>query len=429
MSRAGHGIETFARSLPVRLLLPAVFLVLHLVALTALARVRFGRPFNSSPHSPPAFTHPATELVPPNWRRLVVSRWDAQHYIELALRGYQPCAPRAELGPTKHPDDNLACQLNFFPGYAYMGRAVAAVARMPIDYALLGVSLLASYLAMFLWTSRAMVESLGFATTYLSLVLLNVFTTGYALVTVQTEPTALLATVGAFVLLHHRKYALGALCAGATGVIRPTGVATGMAFALALLVATIQERPRLRVWVWRLFLGLVAGWGILALFAFWQIRFGDPLIYSHARTRYYHYVPNPLALLVPKYSWLSESIWAAPNEGLWLAAGLFIFALGHRSALARVPLPGRVYWYALFVFVVGVAAAGQVEIAFAGLSRYLLLALPMFFAAAAALRRHPIALGLWIAFSAIHYWSVNACFYVGHGEPGFANVCHFAPGT
>jgi hypothetical protein len=422
-------LESAARSLPVRLLLPAIFLAAHLLVLGTLARERFSLPFNSAPGAAPAFHAPATDPVPTNWRRLIVSRWDAQHYITLALRGYEYCADRANISAKHPPDADVVCQLNFFPGYSLLGRAVAKIARVPVDYALLGISLAASWVAMFLWTSREMVAALGFATTYLSLLLLNVFTTGYALVTVQTEPCAIALTVAAFVLLERRQLLLGALCAGAAGAIRPTGVPIGVAFALAVFALTLRERPRISVWLARVGVMAVAGWGIAALLGYWQHRFGDALIYAHARTRYYHYVPDPLALLAPKYTWISQSIWAAPNEGVWLAAALLLFALGHRSGFAGFSPPAKVYWYAVFVLVVGLAATSQVEIGFSGMSRYLLLALPLFFATAAALRRHPAALVLWILFSAIHYWTVNACFYVGHGEPGFWQVCHCQPGA
>lgn len=162
---------------------------------------------------------------------------------------------------------------------------------------------------------------------------------------------------------------------------------------------------------------------------FWKIRFGDALVYAHARQRYYHYLPNPFALFWPSYKWLSQSLWAAPNEGMWLAAGLLWFALGYKKAMKGFTASGKVYWYATYLFVVLIAAAGQVTIGFSGMSRYLLLAVPLFFAMAAAMRHHPVALTLWVIICVAHYWSVGACFYIGQGQPGFWQVCHFQPGA
>ncbi len=422
-------VDRFAPWPVVRVILPLCFIAFHLIMLSALAKERFGIPFNAAPAAAPHFSDPAVDPIPANWERLIVSRWDSQHYITLGLRGYRYCAPKEELGPKHYPDSDVVCQLNFFPGYALLGRAVGWALHLPIDYALLAVSILASYIVMFLWTSSEMVEALGKGTVLISLLLLNVFTTGYELVTLQTEPCALLFTVGAFVLLERRWFFGSALCAGAGSVIRPTGVAVSAAFGLALLWLTLRERPTARTIAWRAFLCIVSAWGLLALFAFFHFRFGDALVYAHARERYYHYRPNPFALLWPSYTWIAQSLWAAPNEGMWLAAGRLWFALGHKKALGGFSPTGRIYWYATYALTVAIAAAGQVMIGFSGMSRYLLLATPMFFAMAAVMRKNFFALALWIVISLAHYWSVNSCFYVGRGQPGFWQVCHIQPGA
>jgi len=412
----------------VRAFLPVFFLVFHIVVLSALAKERFSIPFDSAPGAPPAFVNPAVDAIPLNWNRLIVSRWDSQHYISIGLRGYQYCAPRAELGPEHYPDSDVVCQLNFFPGYAFMGGALSKLFHVPIDYALFAVSLFTSYLAMFLWTSKEIVSALGGLVTLGSLVLLNFFTTGYELVTLQTEPPSLMLTLATFVLLERRRLVPAALCAGAAAIVRPTGIAVSAAFGLALLWKTYRERPALRTVIYRFALCLVAAWGLIGLFVFFQIRFGDALVYAHARFRYYHYMPNPLAVFAPSYRWLAQSLWAAPNEGMWFAAGLLWFALGHRAALAGFNATGKIFWYAIYFITVGISA-GQVSLGFSGMSRYMMLSVPMFFAMAATMRRTASAFVLWIVICLAHYWSVNACFYVGRGEPGFWQVCHIQPGA
>jgi hypothetical protein len=429
MSAVAARAERLASSMAVRALLPIFFLVFHVVVLSALAKERFGLPFNSAPGAAPSFTNPAVEPIPANWSRLIVSRWDSQHYITIGLRGYEYCAPRAALGPNHYPDSDVVCQLNFFPGYALIGAAASRLLHVPIDYALFGVSLVASYFAMFLWTSKEIVSALGSVTTLASLTLLNFFTTGYELVTLQTEPPSLLLTMATFVLLERKRLLPAALCAGAASIIRPTGIAISAAFVFALLAQTLRERPSWKIVLSRGALSLLSAWGLIALFSFFQVRFGDALVYAHARERYYHYSPNLLALFSPSYKWLAQSLWAAPNEGMWLAAGLLWFALGHRAALSGFTRTGRVYWYALYFLTVGISAASQVTIGFSGMSRYLLLAVPLFFAMAAAMRRSVAAFVLWCIISLAHYWSVNACFYVGRSEPGFWQICHIQPGA
>jgi hypothetical protein len=427
--RLERALERLAKSVLVRAIVPVLFLLGHLGAMTKLGEERFSLPFNAAPGEAPGFVDPRTQAVPDHWNRLIPSRWDSQHYITLALRGYRYCAPRAALTATRHPDDDVVCQLNFFPGYALVGRWAADLSGAPIDFALLGVSLVASWILMFLWTGKELVAAMGTGLTWLSLLFLNVFTTGWALATLQTEPLALCLTMVAYVLLERRRYLFGALAAGAVSVVRPTGIAISCAFAFALFVATVRERPRARIVLWRLGLMAFSGWGLAAFMAFCYVRFGDALVYSHSRTRYYHYAPSLFSLFHPSHRWLAQSIWAAPNEGVWLAAGLIWFALGHRKALSGFRLDAKVFWYTLFIFGVGIAAVGQVEVGFSGMSRYLLLTLPLFFAVAAVTKNHPLAIGLWVLVCTIHYWSVNSCFFVGYQMPNFWSVCNIQPGA
>jgi hypothetical protein len=428
MNALAQRADRLASSMAVRTFLPAFFLVFHVVVLSALAKERFSIPFNSAPGAAPGFVNPAIDPVPTNWSRLIVSRWDSQHYITIGLRGYKYCAPREELGPDHYPDSDLVCQLNFFPGYAFVGGWVSRLLHVPIDYALFGVSLFTSYLAMVLWTSKEIVSALGGLVTLSSLVLLNFFTTGYELITLQTEPPSLMLTLATFVLLERRRLLPAALCAGAAAIVRPTGIAVSAAFGLAVLWKTYRERPNVGTILLRALYCAVAAWGLILLFVFFQVRFGDALVYAHARERYYHYLPNPLAVFTPSYKWLAQSLWAAPNEGMWLAAGLLWFALGHRSAFAGFSTTGKIFWYAIYAITVGISL-GQVSLGFSGMSRYMLLAVPMFFAMAAAMKRTPAAFVLWVIICLAHYWSVNACFYVGRGEPGFWQICHIQPGA
>lgn len=70
----------------------------HLATTVTFARERFGgASFNTAPHSPPVFQDIAHQQSPDNAKRLVVSRWDAEHYIGLALRGYSQCPCRKPL--------------------------------------------------------------------------------------------------------------------------------------------------------------------------------------------------------------------------------------------------------------------------------------------------------------------------------------------
>jgi hypothetical protein len=416
-----------AISLPFRVVVAAAFLLFHVAAMVRVGHDRFGYHFNDNPTQAPVFHHPESDWVPDAWDRLVVSRWDAQHYEALGLRGYSTCKERSQLRPGEVFDDDKTCELNFYPTYAWLGAAVAKVTHAPIDYALLGVSLFASLVFMVMWTSRPMIDALGLLGVYLSLLLLNVFDTGYSLATVITEPCVMALTLGAFLCLHRRWLVVGALLAGAATSVRISGVATGFAYCAGLLVLTLREHPRPRaIWAWRAALMALSGWGIMALMAYYSHRFGDPLIYAHAHERAYHHHPNLVKIFIPDGRLLMQSIWSEPHEGLMLVAALLWFALGHRKGLIGFAVEGQAFFYVLFFGIVGVCLVGSVEYGYAGNSRYMLTVLPVFFAMAAILKRRPVVLALWLFMSVVHYYHGGVCFYVGQNHPERLQRCNFA---
>jgi hypothetical protein len=384
---------------------------------------RFDTKFNAFPGRPPAFTNPAVESAPARWNRLVVSRWDAGQYIELGLRGYKYCPPRAAMKPPV--EGTPTCNLSFYPTYGLLGRWLGLGGRIPIDYALFGISLVSSFVLLFLWTGPAVAERLGLGEAYLSLLLFNTFTTGFSLVSVQTEPLTLALTLGAFVALRRRWWLLAGLLAGATSAMRITGVATGAAAAAALIVETWSDRPaRWPGWTRRAVALALCGAGAVAIMWVHHDRFGDALAYIHAHGKDFKHKTELSTLLDAKPEWLIRSMEQPLHEGVWLVLAVLWFLLGHRTALRRFRPSEQAFWYVLFVGVVGIAAVGQVAISFAGMNRYLLLALPLFFAMASVLRPRPIALCFWLLLSVWHYWQVDICTYTGGQGSHTLQVCH-----
>ncbi len=411
-----------ATTIPFRLLVATCLLAVQ-VAVAVHSGDRFGiKHFNAAPGDPPHFRDPATDWAPTNWDRLVVSRWDSGNYIELGLRGYRYCPPRGPTLPVRAPGCNLA----FYPTYGLVGRYVRMVAGLPIDYALFAVSLLSSFVFLFLWTGKELTSWLGVGETYLALLCFNAFTTGYCLATVQTEPLTLALAMGAYVAFARRHRWLSAVLAGATSGVRITGVAIGLAFAAALVIELLRERPR-RAWPWirAAILGVVCVWGQLTLMAYHAHRFGDAFTYIHAHGQLFHHEHVGLrALLPPDPGMLTASIEWPLHEGLWLAAALLWFALGHREALRRFPLPEQTFWYVTFLATVGIATVGMIPVALAGMSRYLLLALPLFFTMAASMRSRPLLAIIWLGLSAWHYWNIDICTYTGGMGDHTLMVCH-----
>jgi hypothetical protein len=415
-----------AISLPFRCAVAVVLLAIHCWTLTKIGRDRFDYKFDADPAHAPMFYSPATDVKPDKWDRLVVSRWDSQHYEALALRGYASCKDKSQLGSGEYPDDDITCELNFYPTYAFAGGWLSRHLGQPVDYALFGLSLAGSFVFLLLWTGRSMVDGLGVGNTWLSLLLLNAFSTGYSLVTVQTEPCMLALMMGTFVCLRKRWFLAGAILAGAATSIRVTGVATGLAFSAALVFLTLREHPRPRwVWAWRAALAALSGWGVILLMAYYWYRFGDPLIYGHSHQRAFHHTASLSKLLFPDGRLLLQSIWAEPNDGLILAVSLFWFALGHRKGLIRFAAEAQVFWYALFIVIVGVSMYGTATCAFCGSSRYMFTIPPIFFAMAGVMRRRPVVLGLWLVMSTVHYYQANECFYVSQNYPTRLQRCAF----
>jgi hypothetical protein len=86
----------------------------------------------------------------------------------------------------------------------------------------------------------------------------------------------------------------------------------------------------------------------------------------------------------------------------------------------------QAFWYAIYFATVGIATVGMMPLSLAGMSRYLLLALPMFFAMAAAMRPRPLLALLWLAMTAWHSWNVDLCTYTGGMGDHVLAVCHTA---
>ena len=213
--------------------------------------------------------------------------------------------------------------------------------------------------------------------------------------------------------------------AGATSGIRITGIAIGAAYAIGLLVEHLQTRQRpLRVWVRLVLLGLLCAWGQLVLMTVHGVRFGNPFAYIAAHGAAFKHNPSLGAMLWPDPEWLVEAIDYPLHEALWWVAALFWYLLGRRRVLARLSPAQRAFWDVAFWATIGIATAGMLPIALAGMSRYLLLAFPLFFAMAAVMRRHPAALMLWLAISIWHYWNIDICTYTGGMGWHVLRVCH-----
>jgi hypothetical protein len=260
---------------------------------------------------------------------------------------------------------------------------------------------------MLMWTSKAVTDKIGLGPAYLSLVMFNAFTTGFTLVTIQTEPAFLACSFGVYNALQRRWYWLAAVLAGAASGLRISGVGTAIACGIALVAHALTSRPGVwRTWVNVGLLLPVCAWGLFAMVLYDSWRFHDPLIYVHSHSQNFDHGVG-LRLDTER---LIHSLEVPLHSGWLLAIALFIFAIGHRRGLRPFDPVGRVYWYGLFVFGVGVSALGSADIAFAGMNRYLLTGIPLFFVLARLMVRRIVLACLWIACNLWHYWQADLCF-------------------
>ncbi len=214
MAGAREWIEWLLGRVWFRAAFAALLVAMHVLDTRAMANERFHEPFDKAPKAEPVFHDMLRDTHVDNAKRLAVSRWDGEHYIALALRGYHACP----VGPMTEADIRSwdgRCTLTFVPGYSMIGRALVRVHQMPMDYALFFISLLATFLTFLFWTGRTMTARFGYATTWIALIALNAHPSSCYLVYVGTEGCALFFTFAAYLSFAKKRFALGAILAGA----------------------------------------------------------------------------------------------------------------------------------------------------------------------------------------------------------------------
>jgi hypothetical protein len=400
-------------SVPFRLAVAAAIVVWHVATTISFAYERYdAHPFNSAPGQVPTFANPARDNYPLNGKRLIVSRWDAEHYLGLSMRGYSQCPHR-----TLVPDDMRGpiCDVAFYPGYPFLGYLVRTATGLPADYALWSVSLLAAFALLFLWTDRTVVSALGIGGAYASLLCFSLFPPACYLVLMMAEACTALGMMGAFVALARKQYLLAAVAAGFAGAMRLSGVAAEAGCLLALVLSAWVDPPR-STWAWlrRGAAVPVAAWGSLAVSGYHTWRFGDPLLYLHGHRASFRHEGGFELLLHPRTESLVHGMDNIVHDLVWAGALLLLFLMGHRQALRKFVPPAQLYAYALIAIVYCVSAAGSMDLFnLLGMSRYVFVAAPAFLALGALFSSRPLALGAWLLATSWHLREVDRCVYMG----------------
>jgi hypothetical protein len=408
-----------------RALVAAAFLAFHVFCLGRVGQDRLGLVFNSAPGQPPTiadWSTPMTNGVPANWNRLILSRWDSQHYMGIAIRGFSQC-PRQDMRPQDLSAVVYKCDFSFYPGYAVMAHYASLGEKIPIDFAMMLVSFVTGFLFLFWFTSPVITSRLGVGTTYLALLLFNLFPTGFMIVTLLTEPPVLAFTLGGFVAIAKKQWIPAALLAGAATAMRVSGAAAGAACGLALLASFYTDRPKTPLrWTERVVACLLAPWGLVLMMGWYWYQYYDPLLYVHSHASAYKHMSSSDMFPMAYDFWL-RALNNPSREVVWIAVCLLVLAMGCRRALAPFELVPRVYMYALAFLGAGISLAGSWNLGFLGMNRYWLLVLPLFFSLAVVFRRYRLALVVWLAVSGWFYWNVEACDFLA--QYSSASVCKF----
>lgn len=399
-----------------RLAVAALLAGLHLAAFAAAGRARLDLPFNAAPGAAPYHSDVfarATEgypRQPHHWSRLIVSRWDAQHYIGFATRGLRGCPDDARAPDLAY----LRCGLGWLPAYGVTGGALAGALGLPADAVLVALSLLSTILLNFLWTSRALVDRIGRLEAYAALLAFNVFPPAFHLVTPYTEAPTLALVMGALLCLANQRWLPAGLLIGAASALRATAPAFAIGFGCAAAFGAWRLRAEGAPRWWRPLLAIpLAGWGLAATALALHLAVGDATAFLRARQAFGD--GFDLSRLYDPGFYL-RGFTAQHHDGVMLVGVLAIVALTGRELLRRLRREEAIYLAIASAVVFVLATAGHVQ-QYWGTNRYLLLCPIAFLGLGLLARRRPIVYALWLVLCAAMYWHVELCSYVAQGDP------------
>jgi hypothetical protein len=393
------------------------FALAHLLVIAHAGKVRLNLPFNNAPGHHLAYVDPMANSLgtiprePPGWSRLIVSRFDSQHYIGFALRGLSSC-------PTdpKHPDKGwgyLRCGLGWLPAYGVAGGIVSRMTGLEPDVALVLISVLCAIIINLLWICSTMIKRLGLFEAYMVLIAWNCYAGAWNLVIPTTEPVVVALALGGFVALANERWVWAGVLIGACTALRVPTASYAFALGCCFLYAAWQRyRAKTPQW-WRPLVAVpLCGWGQFVTMAVFQAKLGNWHAFFDARFAFGDH--NRLERLhdITYYVRGFQSQCADMVIYLGLIA---IMMLTWRPVLAKFGRTERMFIVIASVIttVLAIAAAAQ----YWGLTRYMMVCPLAFMCMGTFARRHRAAFVLWLVVSCSIYWNFEVCSYVTQGNP------------
>lgn len=395
----------------------AVALVIgHLAAFTIAGHKRLGLPFNSAPGEAPYYSDPDANALmraprqPHHWSRLIVSRWDAQHYIGFAARGLYAC-PKGGTGR-----EFVGCGLAWMPTLGLLARGVSDVTGAAPDYVLLVFSLIAAIIINLLWTSRTIVSRLGLFEAYAALLAFNLFASAFYVVTPYNEACVFACTLGGFICIANGQWFRSAALIGAATALRPTVVGIVAGFGCAALVAAWQARKAAAKRWWLPLAAIpLAGWGQLVMMTIFAVVLGDAKAYVHAQM---WFAGGRGGLHFDRFfeaTWYLHMFTGQHLDGVMVFGSAALIALTARELGAKLK-PVEMTFLAVASAAMAFLPLSAVY-GYWGFNRYLMLCPLIFFAAGELAARRRTLYVLWLVLCVLIYWNVEMCSYISQGDP------------
>jgi hypothetical protein len=200
----------------------------------------------------------------------VWNRWDAPHYLDLAIWGYMAVDPG--VSPTFGQTGDMDLMIVFYPLLpAAIGLVRVAVPDLVAPILVSSVALAAAAQLQY----RVVAAELGEAVGKRAVVFLLIFPTAYFLHIGYTESLFLALALGAFLAARHGRWGSAGLAGGLAALTRINGLLLIPSLAADAWGEWRAERRRKAAWGW---IGLVAvGFGGYLLLN--QVVYGDPFAF------------------------------------------------------------------------------------------------------------------------------------------------------
>ncbi|MGE5180415.1 MAG: hypothetical protein ACM31C_00050 [Acidobacteriota bacterium] len=416
-------LDKLAGELHFRVAIAVVLVAFNIFAFAKAGHERLEQPFKASPDAP-HYSDPDAPSVavrgprqPHHWSRLVVSRWDAQHYIGFAIRGITACPTDPDQATDLQYTD---CGVAWFPGYGLAAGEVTDIVDVPADYVLVVMSCLAALVLNLLWTSKTLTDRLGRGAAYAALFAFNLYPTAFLVVTPYPEAAIAALTLGGFLCVAKDRWVWAGVLVGAATALSPSAVGIGFGLvAAALAAAATRHQEKVARW-WRPLCAIpLAIWGVALTFLAYRIFLGDAWVYFRAQHPFTAGMPDlGLKPLVEPSFWI-KGFTSQNLPMLGIAGGLAAVAMCGKELGKRF---GRDELMFLAVSCAIVLVRELAVIAARGGGYWqlgpLVLGCPIFFLALGLVaRRHLAVYVFWLAISLGLYWHVELCGYIAQGDP------------